>query len=76
MCSWWTCRKYTRAYLRHLFVSGEILGMRLASVHAVHHMVSLVRRARTAIQQGRYAAFRQQFLEQFASGDTLAHAAS
>jgi queuine tRNA-ribosyltransferase len=75
-CDCPTCRKYTRAYLRHLFVSGELLGMRLASVHAVHHMVSLVRRARTAIRDGRYAAFRSQFLEQFASGETLARAAS
>jgi queuine tRNA-ribosyltransferase len=71
-CTCATCRKYTRAYLRHLFVAGEMLGMRLASVHAVHHMISLVRRARAAIQQGRFAAFRQQFLEQFASGETLA----
>ena len=75
-CDCSTCRNYTRAYLRHLFVSGELLGMRLASVHAVHHMVSLVRRARTAIQEGRYAAFRSRFLEQFASGESLVRAAS
>jgi queuine tRNA-ribosyltransferase len=71
-CDCSTCRKYTRAYLRHLFVSGELLGMRLASVHAVHHMVSLVRRARAAIAERRYAAFRREFLNRFASGDTLA----
>ncbi|MCE9627618.1 MAG: tRNA guanosine(34) transglycosylase Tgt, partial [Candidatus Eisenbacteria bacterium] len=74
-CSCSTCAKYTRAYLRHLFVSGELLGMRLASVHAVHHMVSLVRSARAAILEGRYAEFRTQFLDQFASRDTLAAAA-
>jgi tRNA-guanine family transglycosylase len=50
--------------------------MRLATVHAVHHMVSLVRRARAAIQQGRFAEFHKRFLEQFASGETLAHASS
>jgi queuine tRNA-ribosyltransferase len=75
-CDCATCRKYTRAYLRHLFVSGEILAMRLATVHAVHHMVSLVRRARAAIREGRFAAFHRQFEAQFASGDTLARAAS
>jgi queuine tRNA-ribosyltransferase len=74
-CTCSTCAKYTRAYLRHLFVSGELLGMRLASVHAVHHMVSLVRRARAAILEGRYAEFRTRFLDQFASRDTLAAAA-
>jgi queuine tRNA-ribosyltransferase len=71
-CDCTTCARYTRAYLRHLFVSGELLGMRLASVHAVHHMVSLVRRARRAVLEGRYAAFRADFLERFASRDTLA----
>src|SRR5204862_8043734 len=75
-CDCATCRTTTRAYLRHLFVSGELLGMRLASVHAVHHMVSVVRRARAAVVEGRYAAFRAKFLAQFASGDSLARAAS
>ena len=75
-CTCSTCAQYTRAYLRHLFVSGELLGMRLASVHAVHHMISLVRRARTAIVEGRYAEFRTRFLEQFASRDTLAASAA
>ena len=59
-----------------LFVAGELLGMRLASVHAVHHMVSLVRRARAAIVEGRYASFRSRFLEQFAGRESLARAAS
>jgi len=75
-CTCYACRDFSRAYLRHLFMSGELLGMRLASVHAVHHMISLVRRARTAILERRYAAFRSQFLEQFASGETLARVAS
>jgi queuine tRNA-ribosyltransferase len=75
-CDCATCRKYTRAYLRHLFLSGELLGMRLASVHAVHHMVSLVRRARAAVQAGRFQQFRSEFLEKFASRETLAVAAS
>lgn len=50
--------------------------MRLASVHAVHQMVSLVRRARAAIAEGRYAAFRAEFLEKFHSNETLVRAAS
>ncbi len=75
-CDCATCRKYSRAYLRHLFVSGELLGMRLASVHAVHQMISLVRRARASIAEGRYAAFRAEFLEKFHSNETLVRAAS
>ncbi len=71
-CDCWTCRRFSRAYLRHLFVSGELLGMRLASIHAVHQLVSLVGRMREAILAGRYDAFRRDFLERFHSGETLA----
>jgi len=75
-CDCTTCQRYTRAYLRHLFVSGELLGMRLASVHAVHHMVSLMRRARAAIVAGTYASFRTEFLSRFDSRETLATASA
>ncbi len=73
-CDCYTCRRFTRAYLRHLFSVGELLGMRLASIHAVHHMLSLLRRARAAVLDGRYAAFRSETLERFRSGETLATA--
>jgi len=70
-CDCYTCRRFSRAYLRHLFAAGELLGMRLASLHAIHHMIRLVRDARAAIVAGRYAAFRVSFLERFHSGETL-----
>jgi queuine tRNA-ribosyltransferase len=75
-CDCYTCRRFSRAYLRHLFAAGELLGMRLASIHAVHHMVGLTRRAREAARAGGYAAFRAEFLERYHSGETLAPAAS
>ncbi|MBI3540225.1 MAG: tRNA guanosine(34) transglycosylase Tgt, partial [Candidatus Eisenbacteria bacterium] len=71
-CDCYTCSRFSRAYIRHLFAAGEILGMRLASVHAVHHMVRLARAARAAVQQGRYTAFLAAFLERFRSRETLA----
>jgi queuine tRNA-ribosyltransferase len=74
-CDCSTCRRFSRAYLRHLFAAGELLGMRLASVHAVHHMVQLSRRARQAAIEGRYAAFRAEFVRRFESGEYLAPAA-
>jgi queuine/archaeosine tRNA-ribosyltransferase len=49
--------------------------MRLASIHAVHHARALVRAARQAVLDRRYAAFRAAFLEKFHSGETLARAA-
>ena len=70
-CECYTCRRFSRAYLRHLFAAGELLAMRLATIHAVHHMANLVRGAREAILAGRYAAFRSQVLERVHSGETL-----
>jgi queuine tRNA-ribosyltransferase len=71
-CGCYTCRRFTRAYLRHLFASAEPLGPRLASLHAVHHMVRLTRAAREAIRAGRFTAFRRETIERFRSGETLA----
>jgi len=73
-CDCYTCQRFSRAYLRHLFAAGELLAMRLASIHAVHHMVALVRAARAAIEHGQYLAFRAAFLERYRSGETLAPA--
>ena len=71
-CDCPTCRRYSRAYLRHLFAAGELLAMRLASLHAVHHMVRLAKQAREAVMENRFAAFRERFVEKFRSGETLA----
>jgi queuine tRNA-ribosyltransferase len=71
-CDCYTCRRFSRAYLRHLFAAGELLGMRLASLHAVHHMVALARRARRAVFDGSYRAFREEFLSRYHSGEALA----
>ena len=70
-CECSTCRRFSRAYLRHLFLSGELLGMRLASIHAVTQMIQLARRARQAVIEGGFRAFRSTFLEKFNSGETL-----
>ena len=71
-CDCYTCRRFSRAYLRHLFAAGELLAMRLASLHAVHHMIALARRARRAVIEGSYRAFREEFLSRYHSGEALA----
>ena len=48
-CSCYTCRHYSRAYLRHLFVAREILAMRLNTLHNLHFYLDMMRRAREAI---------------------------
>ena len=71
-CDCYTCKRFSRAYLRHLFAAGELLAMRLASLHAVHHMISLARRARRAAIEGIYPTFRAEFLSRYHSGEALA----
>jgi queuine tRNA-ribosyltransferase len=56
-CSCPVCSTYTRAYLRHLVSTKEMLGSTLLSVHNLHVLIDLARRARRAIEQGAYAAF-------------------
>jgi queuine tRNA-ribosyltransferase len=68
-CSCYTCRTFTRAYLRHLFAVSEILGMRLASLHSVYYLLSLMREAREAIQGGTFPTWRKDFAEQYRSGE-------
>src|SRR6185503_465191 len=70
-CDCYACQRFSRAYIRHLFSAGEILGMRLASLHAVHFMVRTMREAREAIMKGGYDAFRRSFEERYASGEGL-----
>ncbi len=68
-CDCSTCRRFTRAYLRHLFAADEILGMRLASLHSVHFLLALMRRAREAIVAGRFVPWKREFLERYRSGE-------
>ncbi len=56
-CACEACRHYTRAYLRHLFMTKEILSMRLNTLHNVSFYQELMRRARRAIVEGRFAAW-------------------
>jgi queuine tRNA-ribosyltransferase len=56
-CGCYTCRTHSRAYLRHLFAADELLALRLATLHNLHHYLSLMCEARTAIAADRFADF-------------------
>jgi len=60
-CPCETCRGYSRAYLRHLFLSREILGSRLNTIHNLTHYLRLMDEIRDAIEQGRFERFRREF---------------
>jgi len=61
-CACTTCRSYSRAYLRHLFMAGEILGFRLNTLHNLHQYAAVVRDARAAIEAGAFGSFQERFL--------------
>ena len=62
-CTCPTCRTFSRSYLHHLQRVNEILGARLNTVHNLHFYLDLMRQARAAIADGRFAAFREGFLQ-------------
>ena len=64
-CDCSACRRFTRAYIRHLFVADEILGLRLLSLHNVHFLVRLMRDARDAIRAGTIAAWSHDWLARY-----------
>ena len=64
-CDCYTCLNYSRAYLRHLFLSGEILGSRLNSIHNLHFYMALMRKSREAIEKGTWNEFRDFCLTRF-----------
>jgi queuine tRNA-ribosyltransferase len=62
-CGCYTCRHYSRAYLRHLYVAREILAYRLLTLHNLYYYLNLMVSMRQAIAEGRFAAFRQDFYQ-------------
>ena len=65
-CACYTCRNYSRSYLRHLDRCNEILGSRLNTLHNLHFYLDLMRSLRAAIAAGRLAAFATGYLERAA----------
>ncbi|MBN2356056.1 tRNA guanosine(34) transglycosylase Tgt [candidate division KSB1 bacterium] len=69
-CDCYTCRTFTRAYLRHLFNAQEILALRLISLHNVHFYLRLMEAARRAILKNEFSSFKKQFLARYAANNS------
>lgn len=67
-CDCYTCRHFSRSYLRHLDRCNEILGARLNTIHNLHFYIGLMRALRAAIAAGRVVAWADEFLARFAAG--------
>jgi queuine tRNA-ribosyltransferase len=66
-CGCYTCQSFTRGYLRHLLMAGEILGMTLLTIHNLYFYTSLMRRMREAIVSGRFSGFAAEWLPRVAA---------
>ncbi len=67
-CSCYTCQNFSRAYLHHLDRCGEMLGPMLTTIHNLHYYLNLMKEVRQALDEGRFAAFQQQFAADRARG--------
>lgn len=64
-CDCYTCRNYSRAYLRHLIRCDEIFGLRLMSLHNLHYLIKLMHQIRDSIIEGNYPEFRKLFWRKY-----------
>ena len=62
-CDCYTCRNYSRAYLRHLYMAKEILAMTLNTIHNIRYFMHLMEQIRAAIRDGVYREFKNSFLK-------------
>lgn len=68
-CDCYTCKNYSKAYLRHLFLSGEILGSRLNTIHNLHFYMSVMTKARKALDEDRWEEYRDFCYSRFILSD-------
>ncbi len=64
-CQCYTCRTFSRAYLRHLIIAKEILALRLTTIHNLHFMLETIRCIRQSILDGTFAAYKTKFLANY-----------
>jgi queuine tRNA-ribosyltransferase len=67
-CDCATCARFSRGYLRHLFVAEEMLGLRLVSLHNVRFLLRIAEQARAAILEGAFARWRGDWLRTYSGG--------
>jgi queuine tRNA-ribosyltransferase len=68
-CDCYACRNFSRGYLRHLFIAGEMLASQAVSVHNVRFLLSLMEKARERILKGDYAEFAESFTRRYMDGE-------
>ena len=64
-CDCYTCKNYTRAYIRHLVKANEILASRLITTHNLHFLLNLMKQVREAIMEDRLLDFKEEFFKAY-----------
>jgi queuine tRNA-ribosyltransferase len=70
-CDCYTCKNFTRAYLRHLFIAKEVLALELASIHNLHFYLNLVTEARKNILNGTFKSWKEEILPKISQQKTI-----
>jgi len=70
-CGCYTCKNFSRAYLRHLFNAKEMLGLILLSLHNVYFFLNLMRKIRAAISQDKFSEFKSEFMNNYHSAGSI-----
>jgi queuine tRNA-ribosyltransferase len=64
-CGCYTCKNFSKSYLRHLFLSKEISSYILNSIHNIHFYLDFMRKIRYAIELNRFNSFKEEFLSEY-----------
>jgi queuine tRNA-ribosyltransferase len=64
-CQCYTCKNYTKAYLSYLIKEGELLGLRLATIHNLHFINSLIKNIRKEIKNNNFKSFKKEFIKRY-----------
>ena len=64
-CDCYTCKNYTKAYLRHLYICDEAFGKRLLSMHNIRFLIKLMEQAREAIKEDRFLVFKEKVIKEY-----------
>lgn len=67
-CDCYVCKNFTRAYIRHLFKAGEMLGLKLATYHNLHFLIKMMNGAREAIKEERFLEYKKEFEGNYTQG--------
>ncbi len=68
-CDCYTCKHYTKAYIRHLFVANEALGGRLLSIHNIRFLIRMMENMREAIKNDEFLKYKDEFLKKYLGSD-------